>query len=157
MRFFESINYKKYRNFKIKNGIKKATEISCFFWSGRRDSNSRRSPWQGDALPLSHSRKSHYVYYHNLMDVSTVFLKKSKFLHNFFVPVLKRRCCGGKNTVSEPPSKTAITTRQTGGYPQRYRFFIVLSEFKLCHIITTGFVIPAGSSSVLLSIITVTS
>ena len=26
-------------------------------WSGRRDSNSRRSPWQGDALPLSHSRK----------------------------------------------------------------------------------------------------
>ena len=27
-----------------------------YFWSGRRDSNSRRSPWQGDALPLSHSR-----------------------------------------------------------------------------------------------------
>ena len=27
-----------------------------FLWSGRRDSNSRRSPWQGDALPLSHSR-----------------------------------------------------------------------------------------------------
>ena len=25
-------------------------------WSGIRDSNSRRSPWQGDALPLSHSR-----------------------------------------------------------------------------------------------------
>ena len=33
----------------------------CVFcnWSGRRDSNSRRSPWQGDALPLSHSR----IYY----------------------------------------------------------------------------------------------
>ena len=26
------------------------------FWSGRRDSNSRPSPWQGDALPLSHFR-----------------------------------------------------------------------------------------------------
>ena len=26
-------------------------------WSGKRDSNSRHSPWQGDALPLSHSRK----------------------------------------------------------------------------------------------------
>ncbi len=25
-------------------------------WSGRRDSNSRLSPWQGDALPLSHFR-----------------------------------------------------------------------------------------------------
>ena len=28
-----------------------------FSWSGRRDSNSRPSPWQGDALPLSHFRK----------------------------------------------------------------------------------------------------
>ena len=27
-----------------------------FDWSGKRDSNSRHSPWQGDALPLSHSR-----------------------------------------------------------------------------------------------------
>ncbi len=26
------------------------------YWSGKRDSNSRHSPWQGDALPLSHSR-----------------------------------------------------------------------------------------------------
>src|SRR6266568_7677529 len=25
-------------------------------WSGRRDLNSRPSPWQGDALPLSHFR-----------------------------------------------------------------------------------------------------
>ena len=25
-------------------------------WSGRRDSNSRHLPWQGNALPLSHSR-----------------------------------------------------------------------------------------------------
>ena len=25
-------------------------------WSGRRDSNSQLSPWQGDTLPLSHSR-----------------------------------------------------------------------------------------------------
>ncbi len=26
-------------------------------WSGRRDSNPRPSPWQGDALPLSHFRQ----------------------------------------------------------------------------------------------------
>ena len=25
-------------------------------WSGRRDSNPQLSPWQGDTLPLSHSR-----------------------------------------------------------------------------------------------------
>ena len=29
---------------------------AVIFWSGRRASNSRHSPWQGDALPLSHSR-----------------------------------------------------------------------------------------------------
>ena len=29
-------------------------------WSGRRDSNSRPSPWQGDALPLSHFRISNW-------------------------------------------------------------------------------------------------
>jgi hypothetical protein len=28
------------------------------FWSGRRDSNPRPSPWQGDALPLSHFRET---------------------------------------------------------------------------------------------------
>ena len=27
-----------------------------FYWSGRRDSNPRPSPWQGDALPLRHFR-----------------------------------------------------------------------------------------------------
>ena len=27
-----------------------------FLWSGKRDSNSRHLPWQGNALPLSHSR-----------------------------------------------------------------------------------------------------
>ena len=27
-------------------------------WSGKRDSNSRHLPWQGNALPLSHSRIS---------------------------------------------------------------------------------------------------
>ena len=26
-------------------------------WSGRRDSDPRLSPWQGDTLPLSHSRR----------------------------------------------------------------------------------------------------
>ncbi len=30
-------------------------------WSGKRDSNSRHLPWQGNALPLSHSRIKIYV------------------------------------------------------------------------------------------------
>ena len=39
------------------NNTKKVHDCVPFLlWSGRRDSNSRRSPWQGDALPLSHSR-----------------------------------------------------------------------------------------------------
>ena len=41
--------YKKKRQLSVR-------KLSFLFWSGRRDSNSRRSPWQGDALPLSHSR-----------------------------------------------------------------------------------------------------
>ena len=32
------------------------TQILRQIWSGRRGSNPRLSPWQGDALPLSHSR-----------------------------------------------------------------------------------------------------
>ena len=36
-----------------------------FVWSGRRDSNSRPSPWQGDALPLSHFRIS--MFYHLML------------------------------------------------------------------------------------------
>ena len=31
--------------------------VASLKWSGKRDSNSRPSPWQGDALPLSYSRK----------------------------------------------------------------------------------------------------
>ena len=30
---------------------------AIFLWSGRRDSDPRLSPWQGDTLPLSHSRR----------------------------------------------------------------------------------------------------
>ena len=35
----------------------KKSPVKTELWSGRRDSNSRPSPWQGDALPLSHFRK----------------------------------------------------------------------------------------------------
>ena len=34
----------------------KKSPVKTELWSGRRDSNSRPSPWQGDALPLSHFR-----------------------------------------------------------------------------------------------------
>ena len=40
----------------VLNKRRKSEFASFVRWSGRRDSNSRRSPWQGDALPLSHSR-----------------------------------------------------------------------------------------------------
>ena len=36
----------------------RTTGLSAFLWSGRRDSDPRLSPWQGDTLPLSHSRIS---------------------------------------------------------------------------------------------------
>ena len=38
----------------IEGGAKTAESMK--YWSGKRDSNPRPSPWQGDALPLSYSR-----------------------------------------------------------------------------------------------------
>ncbi len=37
--------------------------ITSFNWSGRRDSNPRPSPWQGDALPLSYFRTLAWLVY----------------------------------------------------------------------------------------------
>ena len=50
---------------------------SCFVWSGRRDSDPRLSPWQGDTLPLSHSRK-HWLLYQNNPQKATIFWYKNK-------------------------------------------------------------------------------
>ena len=47
------------------------------FWSGKRDSNSRHLPWQGNALPLSHSRKS------SMSNISKVKLFVNCFLRYF--------------------------------------------------------------------------
>ena len=52
-------------------------------WSGRRDSNSRRSPWQGDALPLSHSRISLY-YIHSIKKCEWCLRAESNHRHEVF-------------------------------------------------------------------------
>ena len=76
------------------------TEV-CVLKSGRRDSNSRRSPWQGDALPLSHSRIAllRELVYQLLPFLSSVFL----FLYNLISigkniskPLLKIFACTEK-------------------------------------------------------------
>ncbi len=38
-------------------------------FSGKRDSNPRPSPWQGDALPLSYSRKEGNLFHHDFTGV----------------------------------------------------------------------------------------
>ncbi len=38
----------------------KQLALTWYRWSGRRDSNPRPSPWQGDALPLRHFRVGHH-------------------------------------------------------------------------------------------------
>src|SRR5690606_20514087 len=40
-------------------------------WSGRRDSNPRPSPWQGDVLPLNYFRSTQFVLCHGPLTVST--------------------------------------------------------------------------------------
>src|ERR1051325_11698556 len=43
---------------KMKQFVLHPPAFIAISWSGRRDLNSRPSPWQGDALPLSYSRLS---------------------------------------------------------------------------------------------------
>lgn len=45
----------------FRDEVRKSGPWGPLSWSGRRDSNSRPSPWQGDALPLSHFRASFLV------------------------------------------------------------------------------------------------
>ena len=42
---------------RLRRAVLYPAELQAHNWSGRRDSNPRPSPWQGDALPLSHFRK----------------------------------------------------------------------------------------------------
>ena len=46
------------------------------YWSGRRDSDPRHLPWQGNALPLSHSRANALLLYQIASGFATVFTKK---------------------------------------------------------------------------------
>ncbi len=49
-------------------------------WSGRRDSDPRLSPWQGDTLPLSHSRKIFaLIIYQTNFILATVFYQYVRF------------------------------------------------------------------------------
>ena len=41
---------------RLRRAVLYPAELQAHNWSGRRDSNPRPSPWQGDALPLSHFR-----------------------------------------------------------------------------------------------------
>ena len=53
----------------------RTTGLSAFLWSGRRDSDPRLSPWQGDTLPLSHSRERDIIY--------QTIRKKARIFHLF--------------------------------------------------------------------------
>ncbi len=68
--------------------------------SGKRDSNSRPSPWQGDALPLSHFRMlfqaflstalQRYLSYHCFINNASLFYNFFHFIfhvhHSFIIP-----------------------------------------------------------------------
>ena len=50
-----------FRSFGDREGGRPSALTWSSVWSGRRDSNPRPSPWQGDALPLSHVRVQEIV------------------------------------------------------------------------------------------------
>jgi hypothetical protein len=67
------------------------------FWSGRRDSNSQRSAWEADALPLSHFRIVCAV---ARMRVFAVGLARSFLLYPVWGRFVKSFIWGGRNFYS---------------------------------------------------------
>ncbi len=65
--------------------------------SARRGSNPRSSPWQGDVLPLYHSRiivlvfQARVIYYTINFILSTLFLKVFEIFQNFINSLRKHR------------------------------------------------------------------
>ena len=65
------------KEFRLKKDIKK--------WSGKRDSDPRRLPWQGSTLPLSYSRSGTRQFSQKLLNV--------KFFLLFFVNLFRQQIC----------------------------------------------------------------
>lgn len=63
-----------------------------WLWSGRRDSDPRHLPWQGNALPLSHSRMS---FYQRVIVYQISYQKSSDFPYVFWKFPIQTRFCGG--------------------------------------------------------------
>ena len=59
--------------------------LFAYAWSGRRDSDPRLSPWQGDTLPLSHSRKHKLLYQINRQKATIFRYKNKKFFGFTFI------------------------------------------------------------------------
>ena len=107
----------------------KHTRKGCaLFWSGKRDLNPRHLPWQGNALPLSYSRISHFsvlILYHISLRKASVFAGLfGKFFilrKNFFKPLDKRRkfCYNRKNR------KNAF---RGGGFPYVLCVYLVVAR-----------------------------
>ena len=80
-----------------KNGSPFGDAVFCIKISARRGSNPRPSPWQGDAIPLSHSRISlaslttQVKLYSISTQKSSIFLFLFKFIQNQLIHLLDRR------------------------------------------------------------------
>ena len=77
------------------------------YWSGRRDSNSRHSRWQRDALPLSYARLSYLLF--NLLFNITLYKNCVNML--IFVYPKSNECsdvCVTDETIHRPVKKRLI-------------------------------------------------
>ncbi len=79
-------------------------------WSGKGDSNSRPSPWQGDALPLSYSRNMNGITYGNRLQKPV----KATDGDNQMTASCEWRPIGGSNPCSRRERAVSWTTRRMG-------------------------------------------
>ena len=82
--------------------------MSLLYWSGRRDSNPRPPPWQGDVLPLNYFRST-FISIAKHLFIESIFLKKIKkkkpsftevYLKNYLFFLFFKSSCTSASTLS---------------------------------------------------------
>jgi hypothetical protein len=93
----------------VKNAKREAIRPPVSRLSGRRDSNPRHSPWQGDTLPLSYARNCHPVVAHGSGKIAGFEASASGLMH-LNRSLHRNSCATGKGCAFAPLRGTCVRT-----------------------------------------------